>query len=171
MRQFSVPLTHVTSREEFRKSMAREGVTAWGRSLDKLMVYTTKWVDELQHTSTADEAHRQFGWVDDDMEAFVLGDKLIEADTSNLQPTFFQNSGAYGSFESKGTEEKNLELFDFYNREGFELHQYVVGVGFGSPLMALTGLNSMAVHLHGGTGVGKTTAQYAAMSYGATQNY
>ena len=53
--------------------MAREGVTAWGKNLDKLMAYTTKWVDELQHTSTASEAHRQFGWVDEDMEAFVLG--------------------------------------------------------------------------------------------------
>ena len=75
VRQFTVPLTHVTSREEFRKSMAREGVTAWGKNLDKLMSYTTKWVDELQHSSTASEAHRQFGWVDEDMEAFVLGEK------------------------------------------------------------------------------------------------
>jgi hypothetical protein len=164
VRQFSVPLTHVTSREEFRKSMAHEGVTAWGRSLEKLMVYTTKWVDELQRTSTADEAHRQFGWVDDDMDAFVLGDKLIEADKVTYNPPSSKTAGLMDTFESKGTEEKNLEVFDFYNRDGFELHQYVVGVGFGSPLMALTGLNSMAVHLYGGTGVGKTTAQYAAMS-------
>ena len=51
------------------------------------------------------------------------------------------------------------------------MHQYVVGVGFGSPLMALTGLNSMAVHLFGGTGVGKTTAQYAAMSLWGNPSY
>ena len=164
IRQFTVPLTHVTSREEFRKSMAREGVTAWGKNLDKLMAYTTKWVDELQHTSTASEAHRQFGWVDEDMESFVLGERLVEGDKITYNPPSSKTAGFMDSFEPKGSEEKNIELLNFYDREGFEMHQYVVGVGFGSPLMALTGLNSMAVHLFGGTGVGKTTAQYAAMS-------
>lgn len=164
VRQFSVPLTHITSREEFRKSMAHEGVTAWGKSLEKLMAYTTKWVDELQRTSVADEAHRQFGWVDDDMEKFVLGEKLIEGSKTTYNPPSSKTAGLMDTFEPNGSKEKSIELLNFYNRTGFELHQYVVGVGFGSPLMALTGLNSMAVHLYGGTGVGKTTAQFAAMS-------
>ena len=164
VRQFTVPLTHVTSREEFRKSMAREGVTTWGKNLDKLMAYTTRWVDELQQTSTASEAHRQFGWVDDDLEAFVLGEKLIEGDKITYNPPSSKTASFMDNFEPKGSKKRNLECLNFYNRDGFELHQYVVGVGFGSPLMALTGLNSMAVHLFGGTGVGKTTAQFAAMS-------
>ena len=164
VRQFTVPLTHVTSREEFRKSMAREGVTAWGKQLDKLMSYTTKWVDELQNSSTASEAHRQFGWVDDDMEEFVLGEKLVEGDKVTYNPPSSKTAGFMDAFEPKGSREQNLKCLDFYNKEGWELHQYVVGIGFGSPLMALTGLNSMAVHLFGGSGVGKTTAQMAAMS-------
>jgi hypothetical protein len=164
VRQFSVPLTHITSREEFRKSMAHEGVTAWGKSLEKLMAYTTKWVDELQRTSVADEAHRQFGWVDDNMEKFVLGEKLIEGSKTTYNPPSSKTAGLMDTFEPNGSKEKSIELLNFYNKTGFELHQYVVGVGFGSPLMALTGLNSMAVHLYGGTGVGKTTAQFAAMS-------
>ena len=164
VRQFSVPLTQITSRDEFRKCMAKEGVTAWGKALDKLMAYTTKWVDELQRTTVADEAHRQFGWVDDDMDAFVLGEKLVEADKITYNPPSSKTSGFMDAFEPKGTRERNLECLDFYNQDGFELHQYVVGIGFGSPLMAVTGLNSMAVHLFGGTGVGKTTAQFAAMS-------
>ena len=164
VRQFSVPLTHITSREEFRKCMAKEGVTAWGKALDKLMSYTTKWVDELQRTTVADEAHRQFGWVDDDMDAFVLGEKLVEAGRITYNPPSSKTAGFMDAFEPKGTRERNLECLDFYNQDGFELHQYVVGIGFGSPLMAVTGLNSMAVHLFGGTGVGKTTAQFAAMS-------
>ena len=164
VRQFTVPLTHVTSKDEFRKSMAKQGVTAWGKNLEGLMAYTTRWVDELQHTSHASEAHRQFGWVDDDLEAFVLGEKLVEGDKITYNPPSSKTASFMDNFEPKGTKAKSLELLDFYNRDGFELHQYVVGVGFGSPLMALTGLNSMAVHLFGGTGVGKTTAQFAAMS-------
>lgn len=163
VRQFTVPLTSVTSKEEFRKSMAKEGVTAWGRNLDKLMVYTTKWVDELQRTSMADEAHRQFGWVDENMEEFVLGDKLITATEIKYNPPSSKTAGLIDAFEPKGSKEKSIELLNFYNRPGFELHQYIVGIGFGSVLMALTGQNSMSVHLYGGTGVGKTTAQMQAL--------
>ena len=163
VRQFNVPLTHVTSREEFRKCMAKEGVTAWGKALDKLMVYTTKWIDELQRTTMADEAHRQFGWVGDEMGSFVLGDKLVMAADVDFNPPSSATAGLIGAFEPKGTREKNLELLEFYNKPGYELHQYVVGVGFGSPLMAVTGLNSMSIHLYGGSGVGKTTAQMAAI--------
>ena len=163
VRQFNVPLTHVTSREEFRKCMAKEGVTAWGKALDKLMVYTTKWIDELQRTTMADEAHRQFGWVGDEMESFVLGDKLVTATDVEFNPPSSATAGLIGAFEPKGTREKNLDLLNFYNKPGYELHQYVVGVGFGSPLMAVTGLNSMSIHLYGGSGVGKTTAQMAAI--------
>tara|TARA_B110000238_G_C16101181_1_gene428282 strand:- start:248 stop:1741 length:1494 start_codon:yes stop_codon:yes gene_type:complete len=143
--------------------MAKEGVTAFGKGMDKLMAYTTKWVDELQRTTVADEAHRQFGWADDNMDAFVLGDKLVTAAGIDFNPSSTATAGLIGAFEPKGTREKNLELLDFYNKPHYELHQYVVGVGFGSPLMAVTGLNSMSIHLYGGSGVGKTTAQMAAL--------
>lgn len=163
VRQFNVPLTSITSREEFRKCMAKEGITALGKGVDKLMVYTTKWVDELQRTSKADEAHRQFGWVNSEMEAFVLGGKLVTATGVDLNPPSSKTAGLIDAFEPKGSRTRNLELLEFYNKPGFELHQYVLGIGFGSPLMAVTGLNSMAVHLYGGSGVGKTTAQMAAL--------
>ena len=163
VRQFNVPLTSITSREEFRKCMAKEGVTAFGKGMDKLMSYTTKWVDELQRTTVADEAHRQFGWVGDEMESFVLGNKLVTATDVEFNPPSSATAGLIDAFEPKGTRERNLELLEFYNKPGYELHQYVVGVGFGSPLMAVTGLNSMSIHLYGGSGVGKTTAQMAAI--------
>ena len=163
VRQFNVPLTSITSREEFRKCMSKEGVTAYGKNLDRLMAYTTKWVDELQRSTVASEAHRQFGWVGDDMESFVLGDKLVTADDVEFNPSSSKTAGLIDAFEAKGGRDRNLELLDFYNRPNFELHQYIVGLGFGSPLMAVTGLNSMAVHLYGGSGVGKTTAQMAAL--------
>ena len=52
-------------------------------------------------------------------------------------------------------------LIDFYNKEddGWLLHQFNVCAGFGSVLMPFTGMNSLAIHLTGGSGIGKTTAQ------------
>ena len=52
---------------------------------------------------------------------------------------------------------------NFYNREGFEIHQFVVGTAFGSALMGLSPINCAALHLHSKeSGVGKTTAMAAA---------
>ena len=78
VREFVVPLTAVTSREEFRKKMAVQGVAL--PQINDLMQYMITWVNELQATSTAVTARRQFGWVDENMDAFVIGDKEIYAD-------------------------------------------------------------------------------------------
>ena len=59
VREFTLPLTAVTSREEFRKHMSMQGVAV--TRMDELMAYTTTWVNELQSNSMADEAHRQLG--------------------------------------------------------------------------------------------------------------
>ena len=61
-------------------------------------------------------------------------------------------------FEPRGTLEGWKKTASFYNREHFELHQFVVGTSFGSPLVALTPINAVTLHLHGLSGVGKTTA-------------
>ena len=44
------------------------------------MNYTTAWVNELQATSAADQAHRQFGWTNEDGDSFVLGNQEVFKD-------------------------------------------------------------------------------------------
>lgn len=84
VREFTMPLTAMTSREEFRKNMAMQGVAV--PRIDDLMQYMITWVNELQTTSTADTAHRQFGWADETMNAFIVGDKEIHADYIQHNP-------------------------------------------------------------------------------------
>ncbi len=162
VREFTVPLTVVTAPNEFRKAMSKEGVTAISsQETNVLMSYTNKWISELQQTVKADEAHRQFGWVDDEMTGFVLGDKLIRPDKVQYNPASPSTSSLFHAFGEKGTRERHLEMIDFYNKpdEGWLLHQFNVCAGFGSVLMPFTGMNSLAIHLTGGSGIGKTTAQ------------
>ncbi len=159
VREFTAPLTAVTSREEFRKSMAKEGITASGGEVNLLMDYTKKWISELQQTTKADEAHRQFGWADENMESFVLGDKLVKRDKIEYNPSAPSTASLFHAFGEKGTRERHIEMLDFYNNDGWELHQFSVCAGFGSVLMPFTGMNSLAIHLTGTSGVGKTTAQ------------
>jgi|TARA_R110000824_G_scaffold47475_1_gene135171 hypothetical protein len=160
VREFVIPLTAVTSREDFRKHMAMQGITSFGKDVDRLMAYTAAWINELQRTTTASEAHQQFGWTDKNMNAFVLGDQLVTARDVEYNPPSGKTAGLIDFFKAEGTRERQLEVLDFFNRSGLELQQFAVCMGFGSILMPLTGLNSFGVHLFGGTGVGKTTAMY-----------
>ena len=165
IRDFVVPLAAVTSREEFRKNMSVHGVVTLGKDIDKLMTYTAAWIRELQQTTTASEAHQQFGWVDDkEMQEFVLGDQLITANGIEYNPPSGKTSGHIHKFKPKGTIERNKEIIDFYDQDGMELQQLTVCAGFGTVLMPLTGLFSLGIHLFGETGGGKTTAMFTGTS-------
>ena len=163
VREFTIPLTAVNSREEFRKQMSMYGVAV--SKMDEIMHYTTTWVNELQANSVADEAHKQFGWTDDECKSFILGNQEIFGDRVEFNPPSNQTMGLFPAFEPKGTLEEWKETINFYNREGFELHQFVVGSSFGSILMNLSPVNCAALHIHSKeSGVGKTTAIAAAVS-------
>jgi hypothetical protein len=164
VREFTIPLTAVTSREEFRKQMSMQGVALM--RMDDLMQYTTTWVNELQASGGATMAHKQFGWVGDNCESFVLGNQEIFKDKIEFNPPSTQTAALMGAFEPRGSLEKWKETINFYNRDGFELHQYVVGTAFGSILMKFMGeISCAALHLHSKeSGVGKTTALLAALS-------
>jgi len=163
VKEFTLPLTTVTSRDEFRKQMSAQGVAI--TRMDELMQYTTTWVNHLQDTETATMAHKQFGWVGEDFGSFVLGAKEVYADNIDFNPASNQTAGLIPSFEPKGSFEEWKDIINFYNREGFELHQYIIGIGFGSILMKfMPEIHCSTLHLYGKTGVGKTTAMMAAMS-------
>tara|TARA_Y100000592_G_scaffold40484_1_gene64201 strand:+ start:1652 stop:4465 length:2814 start_codon:yes stop_codon:yes gene_type:complete len=163
VREFTLPLTAVTSREEFRKHMSMQGVAV--TRMDELMAYTTTWVNELQSNSMADEAHRQFGWSNEECKSFVVGNQEIFKDKVDFNPPSTQTAGLFTAFEPRGSMEGWKEAINFYNRDGFELHQFVVGTSFGSPLMQFSPINCAGLHIYSKeSGVGKTTAMAAAAS-------
>ena len=75
VREFTVPLTAVTSKEELRKQLSMQGIAVL--RMDEIMTYTTTWITQLQAQSVADEARRQFGWTSDECESFVLGNEEV----------------------------------------------------------------------------------------------
>ena len=164
VREFTMPLTAMTSREEFRKNMAMQGVAV--PRIDDLMQYMITWVNELQATVTANTAHRQFGWTDDSMSAFVLGDKEIHADRIQHNPPSTATAAYISYFQPKGTLEAWKEMANFYNtRPELVMHQYVVCTAFGSPLMSFLPQNACALHIHNNlSGCGKSAAVRVASS-------
>tara|TARA_B100000131_G_scaffold122660_1_gene119780 strand:+ start:8173 stop:10986 length:2814 start_codon:yes stop_codon:yes gene_type:complete len=163
VKEFSLPLSAVTSREEFRKSLSAQGVAVM--KMDELMSYTTTWINELQSKVTADEAHRQFGWANEKMDSFVLGNQLITKRGTVFNAPTPATVSLFPAFEPKGELDAWKEALGFWNRDGFELYQYVLGTGFGSALMELSNVKCSAMHLHNkDSGVAKTTAMIAAVS-------
>ena len=163
VREFTVPLTAITSREEFRKQMSMQGVAV--TKMDKLMTYMTTWINELQATTKADLARTQFGWTDDTHSAFVIGNQEVTANGVKSNPPSKATAGLMSAFKPKGSLEQWKKMANFYNRDGFELHQYVVASAFGSPLMSLMPIACSGFHLHSkDTGLGKTTAMHVGAS-------
>jgi hypothetical protein len=163
VKEFTVPLTAVGSRDDFRKQMSAQGVGVL--KMDDLMSYTMQWVNELQAVAKADEARRQFGWVDEDCSSFVLGNREYFHDREGDNPPSTTTMAMLGHFQPKGSLQGWKDTMSFYARPGFELHQYVVAAGFGSVLMQFLPIHAAGLHLYSkDSGLGKTTAMLAALS-------
>ena len=162
IREFTIPFTAVTSKEELRKQLSAQGVATL--QMDKLMKYTMTWVNELQAAEVAHLARRQFGW-SEDHTSFTLGNKQIYANKIETNPSSTKTAGWMPHFKPKGTFEEWKDTINFYNHDNLVLHQFVVCRAFGSVLLTFfEGISSSLFHINGGTGVGKTTAMQAMLS-------
>jgi hypothetical protein len=166
VREFAIPLSAVTSREDFRRELATVGVPLYGKRLENLMDYAAAWVNELQEVSEADTATRQFGWADDEMKGFILGDKHITANTVEFNPMSSSTGGYFGSFKQRGTLDGWKQMMRFYEREGMEMHHFMLGLTAGAPLMALfPSIHGMIFNVFSDdSGFGKTTTMKAGLA-------
>lgn len=163
VREFTIPLAAVGSKDEFRKHLAMQGVAVL--NVGELMEYTMKWVNELQFKAEAEEAQRQFGWTDDTGTCFVAGNRLIYKDRVEINAPSGATVGLFPYFKSKGTLEGWKETMKFYNRPGMEAHQFMVGLQFGAQLMEFQPINAAAFHMYSKeSGLGKTTGMLAGAS-------
>ena len=161
VREFTVPLQVAVSRDEFKKAMARKGV--FMTNMDGIVKYMKTWIDELQLTTQADMARRQFGWTDEDCSSFVLGDKEIFPDRMDHNAPSATTGAMFPAFRSKGTLQGWINTANFFNKPGMELHQYIVLTSFASVMMESSSVNAVATHIWSKeSGLGKTTAMLVA---------
>lgn len=163
VREFTVPLAAVGTKDEFRKHLAMQGVAVL--NVAELMEYTMKWVSELQFKAEAEDSQRQFGWLDDTGVCFAAGNMLVYADRVEVNAPSGATVGLFPYFARKGTLAGWKETMKFYDREGMEAHQFMLGLQFGAPLMEFQPINAAAFHLHSKeSGLGKTTGMLAGAS-------
>jgi len=166
---FVIPMSDLTSKEQFRNAMGRNDIFILSKQADALMSYVGAWISRLQSNGEGGqdivEVRTQFGWTED-MKAFVIGDREIHADKITVNPASSRTAQYFPMFHKKGTLEDWKKVTEFYNRPNFEEHQMMFGLSFGAPLMRFVPNIAGAIYhlMSPESGYGKTTGMYGGAS-------
>ena len=160
VKEFVVPLTSITVKEELRKTLAHYGVALFTKQLDLMYVYIMTFIKNMQVERKADIMRTQFGWADNDSK-FIIGEREITKDGVFYSPPSTSTKGIVEHLHAKGTFEKWKEVFNMYGRPGLEGHAFAALTAFGSPLLKFTGMSGAIINLiHEKSGSGKSTALF-----------
>ena len=163
VRTFMIPMSVVSTTDEFKKLVASKGMII--NKPDDIKYYINEAVKRMQYEQEAQPAARQFGWVDSSCSGFVLGDKCISKGKVEYNAPTNVTSHMFSVFTQKGALDQWREAMAFYERPGMEIHQFVIGLSFGSIFTEFTPVNAALLHLYSPeSGLGKTTALQAAAS-------
>ena len=168
VRDFTVPLVAATSKEELRKALSKHGMTVGSKQWEMVMGYTQAWIEKLQEEDAADMARTQFGWTDEHLTSYAIGDREITATSIDYNPPSSKTSFMFPAFKKKGTLEGWKEQAKFYDRTGLEPFQFVICQALAAPLMRFTAVKAAIFDFYSdGSGHGKSTTQrFALTAYG-----
>jgi len=155
---FVISMNKITSKDEFRKIMGMHDIFVLSKQAEALMTYVGRWIETLKDSQDIVDVHTQFGWTEG-RTSFVLGEREIFADRVSISPPSVRTAQYYPFFQKKGTLEGWKRVTAYYNREGFEEHQYMFGISFGAPLMTfIPNIAGSIFHLMSpDSGYGKST--------------
>jgi len=162
---FIASQTELASTESFRNVMNRNDVLVLPDSQKDLMRYVGAWMAKLKKAGPPIMVKTQFGWTEN-CKSFVVGDKEIFASRVEENPAGSRTAQYIPMFKKKGSLDKWKKLASFYGQDGFEQHQYMFGIAFGSPLMEfISGIHGCIYNLNSPeTGIGKTTGMWGGAS-------
>ena len=157
VKQFVIPNTAVTDKNELRKVLSSFGVVPNMKQFGHLTEFILLSIRELQFKRKAELMRLQFGWADDDSK-FIIGDREITRDGIFHSPPSSTTSDIAAQLQPAGTLEKWKEVFNLYGRPGLELHAFAALTAFGSPLLKFLKQNGAIINvIHPKSGTGKTT--------------
>lgn len=160
VREFSVPLTSVLSKDRFRDAVAAQGVVVLEKATNELMFYVSRWVKELQNMEQAEKVRTQFGWTDEN--TFILGDREITPHGIKYSPPSTAIMSTCALLTKKGSLEEWKTVANFYGNPGMEAQAFAFFLGFGTVLIKFTQIRGGIVNLMSpGSGTGKSTVQMA----------
>jgi hypothetical protein len=163
VREFVVPNTKLFSREDCRRELSFNGIVTLNPEM--LLKYFTAWVKRMESVEKEEDAVSQFGWTPG-KDAFVVGSRKIKVRSIEDNPPSPFTQAYFPALEPKGKLSEWVKATEFLNRPGFEPHQFMLGLSFGSPLMIFApAINGAIFNLYSGkSGFGKSQAQFLGAS-------
>jgi hypothetical protein len=169
IREFSIPLMDIASRDKFRDCLAMHGLmTTDAKQVSEYMHYIKKWLRHLQMTKQAEKVRSQMGWTDE--RTFVVGTREMipgqpEGSDIIYAPPAVKNMNLVPALSERGDFHKWKEVINFYANEGMEPYAFALFLSFGAPLMQFTSLRGGVYNLVSEqSGIGKSSALLAANS-------
>jgi energy-coupling factor transporter ATP-binding protein EcfA2 len=157
LREFTVPMSKVTQKDELRKTLSANGVYSYGKKFDMLMEYVLASAENLQDRQKAEIMRQQFGWVDGNSR-FVLGDQEMTVDGNIYSPPSKATSKLAKFIGPVGSLDKWKEVWKLYGEPGMEAQAFAALSAFGSPLLKFLNQTGAVINLFNShSGTGKTT--------------
>ena len=157
LREFVVPMSKVTQKDELRKTLSSNGVYSYGRRFEALMEYVLLSAENLQDRQKAEIMRQQFGWVEGNGR-FVLGDQEITVEGNIYSPPSKATSKLAKFIGPKGTLDNWKEVWALFGLEGMEPQAFAALSAFGSPLLRFLNQTGAIINLFNPrSGTGKTT--------------
>lgn len=150
------------------KELGERGIVPITRNKKYMDAYIASWFNVLKKQAEETHVYKQYGWQAD--WSFVMGSKryLPNGDVIKVRLSGDAALQKYTqAFEPHGSAEEWINLIDrAYNYEGQEQYQFMLGVGFGAPLLRLF-QNYGGLTINGFSperGLGKSSAGELALS-------
>lgn len=170
IRDFTIEASTFVDERALSAKLANNGI--YSTKFGDLRNYMSAYIQELQKLQPLHVQHPHLGWADDHTK-FILPDKAIHADGSVHKASLSVAASATKEFvHKKGSLQKQLELFNFFNRPEYVASQLVIVSGLGAPLFGMTGHHGVILNCAGEPGSSKSTAIYTAASmWGRPESY
>lgn len=160
-RKFELPGAVVSvGGRDLSAKLGEQGIVCTPGGKKAMEQYITEWFNELRSTVDETAAHMTFGWHKD---SYLLGDTLIKPDGTEVRVRVQGDAEKYvEAFKPVGTLDGWVDRVDaIYNRQYHEQFQWMIGAGFGAPLVKLLGGGIAGCIVNGyssESGLGKSTA-------------
>lgn len=154
-KEFTLPTFLVESQRDFNIHLRKYHVKP---ANGKLMVtYMTAYLQTLQKNRHLRKLYTSMGWKEEN-RSFVLGKKLFQSDgTVHEAGTSSKLNGSLAGFKTRGDLALWSDATKALGMPGMEAHAFSLLLGFGAPLLRLTGYNGVVFSLLGKTNGGKST--------------
>jgi len=164
VREFAVPLKTAQATEKFKEVLSTYGVAAPQKQMQEIMMYTTKFVKELQMKQKAMEARSNFGWCDDGRN-FLVGDTCFTPKGEEYNPPSSYTRQVADWLQPMGELDKWKEAITRFT-SGSQERTFAVLIGMAAPLMKYSGLQGVTISfVSSKSGTGKTLSLAAINSF------